>query len=83
MATVHWPGNEVARVPKRAHLIGVPFIMTGDEEFPDGINAFIFERARGKVSALHGAAPRVRLRPLDREARQAKIAYNLADLLTG
>ena len=81
MATVHWPGNEVARVPKRAHLIGVPFIMTGDEEFPDGINAFIFERARGKVSALHGAAPRVRLRPLDREARR-KIAYNLADLLT-
>lgn len=80
MATVHWPQSDLrgrqSTTPK-----DVPFILTADDDYPDPINEFIHERARGKIRALHGADDNLLLKPLGRSAVY-KLANNLADLLT-
>jgi hypothetical protein len=57
VAGIYWP--EVDRV-RGAHLkasvAGIaqaPFILTNDEDYPDGINFYLAERVRGSASALH------------------------------
>lgn len=80
MATVHWPLQD-ANLSRDCHLRDVPFILTAEDDYPDPINEFIHERARGKVCALHGADDNLLLKPLGRSAVY-KLANNLADLLT-
>lgn len=80
MAEVRWPGREAHRIKRYAALKGIPFLITDDGEYPDGVNHYLFERVRGSLPALIGAGPRLVPRRLSgSSARQ--IAYNLSDLL--
>lgn len=49
MATLHWPGGEIARDPSFIALRDIPFVLTADENYPDGINLY--------TSALAGSLP--------------------------
>jgi hypothetical protein len=55
--------------------------MDGEERYPDGINAFIYERVRGKIRGTVSGKNRLILRPL-RKRGAVKLAYNLCDVLT-
>lgn len=81
MATVQWPSNEVSKSNRFAYLKGKPFILGADEEYLDGINAYIYERVRGSLPAKINGERRFRLKPLGRHAR-SKLAYNLCDAAT-
>jgi integrase len=79
MATVHWPGGEA--IGRFDHLRPIPYLLTGAEDYPDGINAFIYERVRGSLPGRVNAEPRFILKPLGKHAA-SKLAYNLCDVLT-
>ena len=81
MATVHWPGPEVDRDLSLRSLRDVPFVVTESCEYPDGVNRYIFERSRGKLSAMHRPTNRILLRPLAASSC-AQLAHALADLIT-
>lgn len=79
MTSVHWPNIEASRCGF-ARLRGVPFLLSEDEEYLDGVNAFIAERVRGFVSARHRDPRRLIPKPLQPNSARA-LAYNLADFL--
>lgn len=82
MATVHWPLQDVRRTRMSpVQLRDIPFILTAEEDYPEGINNYIYERVRGRVRALHGAEPNLVCRPLGRSSAY-KLANGLADLIT-
>lgn len=78
-ATVHWPGLEANR-SRYSFLRGIPFIIHNDD-YPDGINAYIFDRVRGRISHQHGGS--AVLSPKRHGYHSAKrIAHDLSDFLT-
>lgn len=80
MAEVKWPRQETSRVRRFAYLEGIPYLVCDDGSYPEGINAYLFERVRGSVSALVGG--QARLVPTRRSKSSAKqIAFNLCDLV--
>lgn len=80
MATVHFPGPETRRVLGLKALADVPFILTGDEDYPERINDYIRERAQGFL-AHDDAERRLVGRQMERGSAAA-LARSLADLLT-
>lgn len=82
MATVHWPlAQRRGNLRRQQELRDIPFILTASEDYPGGVNDYIYERVRGKVRALHGADDNLVLKPLGRSAAY-KLANGLADLIT-
>lgn len=81
MATLHWPRCEIARDSSFAALRDIPFVLTESEDYPDGINLYLYERARGKLAAQHKPHNRLILRPLERSSAKV-VAHHLVDLLT-
>ena len=81
MATLHWPDREITRDPSFIALSDIPFLLTAAEDYPDGINLYLYERARGKLAAQHNPHNRLILRPLERSSAKV-LAHSLVDLLT-
>lgn len=80
MATVFWPKAEIRPGSGLESARNSPFILTGDEDYPEPINLYIHERVRGKLAARHDGKSRLRLYPLGYGGARV-LAYALQDLL--
>ncbi|MGP4749592.1 hypothetical protein [Agrobacterium pusense] len=80
MASMQFPGER--HVPSRSRVIShLPFILTQDDDYPDGINYFMHDRGRGKIDPLNIDKPRTKLEPLAQKTVEG-IGYKICDLLT-
>lgn len=76
MATVHWPKT---RPLKSGRSLETPFLMTDDDDYPDGVNHYLAERLRGRISPK-SVKPVLAPRQLSHSAGRS-VAYALADFL--
>ncbi|CVI54682.1 hypothetical protein CFBP4996_08570 [Agrobacterium leguminum] len=80
MASMQFPGER--HVPSRSRVIShLPFILTQDDDYPDGINHFMHDRGRGKIDPRNIDKPHTRLKPLAQETIEG-IGYKICDLVT-
>jgi integrase len=77
---VHFPSSETRRIRRLSYLADVPFILTGDEEYPEAINDYIRLRSLGRLP--HGGPDsRIVGQALERGTSEA-LARALSDFLT-